>query len=197
MVFVSVVVDGILLLAFALLVHFLPDVTPDPAGLLDDPGHYLGHHFLRTVLWAIAFVMVAALLGHAWAARPLLHRIGGFGVPARIAETQQSAWWLAFHEHPGATIHVGCILHDGSSVAGILHSYSRVSAEHGDRDLTLRGEITYRAARSAAAAPLPQVNLVVLSARDIALLTVSHVRTPTPTPTPVPVPVPDPVPVSD
>jgi hypothetical protein len=74
-----------------------------------------------------------------------------------------------------------------------------VSAEHGDRDLTLRGEITYRAARSAAAAPLPQVNLVVLSARDIALLTVSYVRTPTatPTPTPVPVPVPDPAPVPD
>jgi hypothetical protein len=51
-----------------------------------------------------------------------------------------------------------------------------VSAEHGDRDLTLRGEITYRAARADATHTLPNVNLVVVSARDITLLTVTYVH---------------------
>ncbi|WP_267882948.1 DUF6338 family protein [Streptomyces bicolor] len=129
---------------------------------------------MAVVLWSATLVALAALLGHALAARPP-HRFGGGG--ARLAEAQQSAWWLAFREHPDATVHVGCILHDGSYVAGTLHSYSRASAEHGDRDLTLRGKITYRTARGGVAAALPNVNLVVLSARDIAVPTVTYVRT--------------------
>ncbi|MFI8535681.1 DUF6338 family protein [Streptomyces aquilus] len=169
-VFVSVIVDWVVLAAFAFLAHFLPRATLDPARLLDDPNRYTADHFLAVVLWSAAFLAVAALLGHALAARPP-HRPG-----RRLGEAQQSAWWLAFHEHPDATVHVGCILHDGSYVAGILHSYSRASAEHGDRDLTLRGEITYRTARGRVAAALPNVNLVVLSARDIAVLTVTYVR---------------------
>ena|SRR5215467_4724662 len=177
-VFVSVIVGWIALVAYALVARLLPDSAPSPAQLFTNPAQYTGQHFLAVVLWSASFVGFAALLGHTLAARPwrVLDRTGRFGSRARLKEAQHSAWWLAFHEHPGSTMHVGCVLHDGSYVAGILHSYSRVSAEHGDRDLTLRGEITYRAARAEATHTLPNVNLVVISARDITLLTVTYVH---------------------
>ncbi|WP_229713525.1 DUF6338 family protein, partial [Streptomyces fuscichromogenes] len=89
----------------------------------------------------------------------------------------KSAWWLLFHEHPDAVVHLGCVLTDGGYLAGRLHSFSRSPVENGDRELTLRGDITYRAPGDSTAAVLPLVNAVVISARQLAFVTVSYLPT--------------------
>lgn len=76
----------------------------------------------------------------------------------------------------GSIIYVGCQLRDGSFISGALQSHSRLSAETGDRDLLIRGEVTFRPSGSDAAAELPGVHLVIVSARDVVWTSVSYSR---------------------
>ncbi|MFE3717446.1 DUF6338 family protein [Streptomyces cyaneofuscatus] len=152
---------------------------PDLPGLLDNPTRYVIRNFPEMVLWSLAAlataVALAYVLGSRWWARRLPSRwTSRWQERSRLLEPQKSAWWLIFREHPDAVVHLGCVLEDGSYLAGQLHSFSRSPVESGDRDLTLRGDISYRAPGDSTVAVLPQVNAVVISARHLVFVTVSY-----------------------
>jgi len=182
--FVSLVVDlvTLALLKLVALTGWWP--SPGLRALALTPHGYAVGHFTVVVAWSAAALLTASALAYALGAgwwRRLLRPAWArrWDERATRLESQKSAWWLLFHEHPDADMYVGCVLEDGSYLAGTLHSYSRVPDEHGDRELTLRGDILYRAPGDDTAAVLPQVNAVAVSARRLTFLTVSYL-TPTP-----------------
>ncbi|QFZ18498.1 DUF6338 family protein [Saccharothrix syringae] len=150
----------------------VPRAAPDVGSFLRNPID----HLAEVVLWSVGFVATACVLAHL-SAVVLACRAARHPSARRLSDTQQSAWWLLFREHPDAQVFVGCTLEDGSYLAGFLHSYSRTAKEHPDRELTLRGDITHRPASSTTAAVLPDVNAVAISARRIQFLTVTYLVT--------------------
>ncbi|MGQ4401730.1 DUF6338 family protein [Streptomyces hayashii] len=177
--FVSVAIDvgvvGLLGCGSALGLWYGPDVQ----ALLDLPGQYVTRHFTQMAVWSSTALLAAAgfayVLGCRWWARYLPGAWSSrWQERARRLEPQKSAWWLLFREHPDAIVHLGCQLEDGSYLAGQLHSFSRAPVENSDRELTLRGDITYRAPGDTTAALLPRVNAVVISARQLVFVTVSY-----------------------
>jgi Family of unknown function (DUF6338) len=186
--FVGVVIDGVILLllsTFAAVTHVR---HPDMRLVLSNGKAYLAQHLGLLTVWCSVAIVAAVLLAQVVALRPwwtVIPEDWRKKLDGRIRrrEDQQSAWWLLFHEHPDAEIHVGCMMVDGSYLAGALYSYSRVSAEHENRELTIRGEILYRPPGEPDAAVLPDVNAVVISARQLAALTVSYI-VPSPSPSP-------------
>ncbi|MEU4097441.1 DUF6338 family protein [Streptomyces sp. NPDC026673] len=151
---------------------------PDLSALLDRPGPYSLRHFSELVPWAAAALVTATAvaygLGARWWVRCLPRSLASRWQSRSRRLEPKSAWWLLFHEHPDAAVHLGCVLTDGGYLAGRLHSFSRSPVESGDRELTLRGDITYRAPGDSTAAVLPLVNAVVISARQLAFVTVSY-----------------------
>jgi hypothetical protein len=99
---------------------------------------------------------------------------GSAQTPPREHEAYLSGWSLLFSEHPGARLHIGCLLDDGSYVAGRLRSFSRAAEDVEDRELTLTGPILYRASNGQTTSPLPDVGAAAVSARHLVLLTVSY-----------------------
>ncbi|CRK59347.1 hypothetical protein [Alloactinosynnema sp. L-07] len=153
---------------------------PHFSTLVTDPRGYLAQHLAEVVLWA-AGALSAAVLVAFLAASPRVGEWGGkfFGKTAeqrKRRDPQKSAWWLLFTEHPGMRVYVGCMLADGGYVAGYLHSFNTSVTESCDRELTLRGEISYRPANAADLVVLPRVNAVSVSAERIQLLTVTYVE---------------------
>ncbi|MFC8201884.1 DUF6338 family protein [Streptomyces sp. NPDC057298] len=178
-VFVSVAIDAgvIALLVSGNLLGLW--YAPDFSALLTQPGPYVNRHFSETVLWSSAALLIAVAVAYAlgcrWWARCLPNAWASrWQERSRSLEPQKSAWWLLFREHPDAVVHLGCVLEDGSYLAGQLHSFSRSPVENGDRELTLRGDISYRAPGDSDAAVLPRVNAVAISARQLVFVTVSY-----------------------
>ena len=154
--------------------------TPNLSGILLDPVQYSAANLGLVTWWLLALLglalAIAVFLGlEPWETRLPARWQGWRNERARRVRDQQSAWWLLFHEHPESTIHVGCALDDGSYIAGRLHSYSKAPVETGDRELTMSGDIFYRAPDGPDGGILPSVNAVSLSARRIVLLTVTYV----------------------
>jgi len=179
-VFVGVATDIVAVALLALATGVMSLRAPNLSHLIADPGQYSAAHLSLVAGWGVAFLVttigLAVLLGlepwerllpPAWRRWRSDH--------ARRVGDQQSSWWLLFHEHPDATIHVGCALDDGSYVSGRLHSYSKAANENGDRELALSGEIFYRAPDDPTGGVLPAVNAVSISARRLVLLTVTYV----------------------
>lgn len=178
--FVGVLIDIVVVMALVPLALALPWPFPDPGMLIEQPRGYLADHLPTVVVWSLIGLAVATALAYVLGARPWVRLVPtGWrertSAAARKGLPQQSAWWLLFREHRRAEVYVGCVLDDGSYVAGDLHSYSKVAADHPDRDLTLRGEIYYRAPGAKSGAVLPDVNAAVVSARRLMLLTVTYV----------------------
>ncbi|TVT25255.1 DUF6338 family protein [Amycolatopsis acidiphila] len=165
--FVSVIVDAVVLLLFAVVRAIVPSWAPTVRLLLRDPGRYGIDHLSSVTAWGAGLLVVAAALA-AFAAGPRLRR------RKREHEAYASAWTLLFSEHPGARIHVGCLLDDGSYATGRLRTYSRASEDGQDRDLTLTGPISYRGPGDTDAAVLPDVGAAAVSARRLTLLTVTY-----------------------
>jgi Family of unknown function (DUF6338) len=191
--FAGVAVDGIALILMVVITQLTSLPHPDPQRLILDPKTYSARHLELMALWSVAAILLAGALAYAVAPQPWRKAASGrmrtrLQDRTRRLDGQQSAWWLLFHEHPDADIYLGCILLDGSYLAGVLHSYSRVSAEHQDRELTLRGEIVYRAPGETDGAVLPDVNAVIVSARQLSVLTVSYLKPPDVAPLPNPIP---------
>ncbi|GAA5173301.1 hypothetical protein GCM10023214_55920 [Amycolatopsis dongchuanensis] len=162
--FVSVVADAVVLLLFTLVRAIFPSWTPDVRQLLREPGRYAIDNLTSVTLWALGLLAVAA--GLAAGAASLRRR--------REHAARVSAWTMLFTEHPGARIHVGCRLDDGSYVAGRLRTYSRSGDDVPDRDLTLTGPISYRAPGETTTTVLPDVGAAAVSARNLTLLTVTY-----------------------
>lgn len=179
-VFVGVAIDFGTVALLALGAGVLPLRTPNLSRLIVDPGGYSAAHLSLVAGWGVAFLVttigLAVLLAlEPWARfLPVTWRRWRSDRARRVGE-QQSSWWLLFHEHPNATIHVGCALDDGSYVSGRLHNYSKAANENGDRELALSGEIFYRPPDDPKGGVLPAVNAVSISARRLVLLTVTYV----------------------
>jgi hypothetical protein len=179
--FVGVLVDIVVVMALVPLALLLPWPSPDLPMLIEQPRGYVAAELLTVAVWSLVGLAVATALAYALGARLWARPVPASwrertSAAVRSGLPQQSAWWLLFREHPHTEVYVGCVLEDGSYVAGDLHSYSKVVAEHPDRDLTLRGDIYYRAPGAKSGAVLPHVNTAVVSARRLMLLTVTYVR---------------------
>ncbi len=181
----SIVFAGVAinLLAVATLASFAviaEPPTPSLSSVVLDPAKYSAGHLALVTWWLLAQLALALALAVLFGLVPWEKMLparwqGRHAERTRRVRDQQSAWWLLFHEHPESTIHVGCALEDGSYVAGRLHSYSKAAVENGDRELTLVGEIFYRAPGELDGLVLLSVNAVSLSAGRIVLLTVTYV----------------------
>jgi hypothetical protein len=184
--FVGVGVDVIAVLLLVLASRPLSAVAPNLHSLISDPRGYASDHYDLLAWWGAALLLLANGVGYLLAVRPwrglvLRHRPNALR-RLRATDPQQSAWWHLFHEHPENEKYVGCYLDDGMYVAGILHSYSRVADESGDRDLTLRATSEHpllcRPSGVQQAGSLADVGAVVVSARRIAMLTVTYLAAP-------------------
>ncbi|TNC26503.1 DUF6338 family protein [Amycolatopsis alkalitolerans] len=162
--FVSVVADAVVLGLFVVVRVFAPSWTPDVQQFLRDPGRYGIDHLGAVAAWSAGLLVAATVLA-LLVARPR---------SPREHEDSTSGWTQLFTGHPGARIHVGCLLDDGSYVTGRLRGYSRTAEDGRDRDLTLTGPISYRAPRETTSAVLPDVGAAAISARRLTLLTVSY-----------------------
>ena len=160
---VSVAANGVVLGLFAVLRTVFPSWTPDVGALVRAPEKYAVEHYAQLTAWSAGMLAVATAAAFA---------VGG--LRGREHQSAVSAWTLLFTAHPDAAVYVGCVLDDGSFVAGRLLSYSRSAEDVADRELTLTGPITYRAPEKTATSVLPDVGATAISARRIVLLTVSY-----------------------
>jgi hypothetical protein len=175
---IASVIVGIFCLSYLL----IPRWTPKPDDLLFDTRPYVQSHLPLVLIWtalAIALSQLAAVfLGHGHVQRVIrkVFKRKATAAGATIHESRLSAWWLAFNQYPvtEAVPYVGCQLEDGSFVSGMLHSYARLWEDSPDRDLILRAPIRFRPAKSSADKALADVGMVVVSARNIQLMTVSY-----------------------
>ncbi|MFG2049632.1 DUF6338 family protein [Micromonospora sp. NPDC048935] len=179
-IFAGIVIDFVAVALLGVVAQATSLAVPDFSRMLLGPGRYTSSHLPLVTAWSAALVgtaigcaVVASLTPWDRALPKVLRQRRDDRL--RRTQSQQSAWWLLFHEHRDADIHVGCTLDDGSYVAGRLHSYSRAPVESSDRELTLRGEILYRPAGEVDAAILHDVNAVSISARRLILMTVTYV----------------------
>ncbi|MEV6373180.1 DUF6338 family protein [Micromonospora musae] len=185
--FVGVAADGFAGLILASAWSTLPVRAPDLAALLRTPREYVIAKPWLVTGWAVGGMALACLWAYFVAARPWHRwvrpntRLGNL---RRSADPQQSSWWLLLREHSDLPKYVGCYLDDGSYVAGRLHSFSRVSDEIADRDLSLRHDpdhpLVYRPKGAQQTYPLTNIGAVAISARRIVLLTVTYRTAPAP-----------------
>jgi hypothetical protein len=178
--FVGAAVDSIALVVGALASRYGLVPPFDGAAFVRDSRGYVASHLPLTVWWLTGTVALAVLL-----AALLGFRAWRWLTPKRLRQAaderdrreapQQSAWWLLFNERPEARLHVGCVVDDGTYVSGELHSYSKAGEERENRELTLRGEISYRPPGSPDESILKDVNAVAIAASHISLLMVTYV----------------------
>ncbi|CCH29477.1 DUF6338 family protein [Actinosynnema sp. NPDC047251] len=153
----------------------LPGRAIDPGRLILDPAVYVAAHPVRVAGWAVVLLVIATAGGGVAAARRVQAAVRRSTRRSASDEPYASAWWQLFEEHVSVPIHVGCFLTDGGYLGGRLHSYSRVGKESGDRELTLRDDITYRSSGDTSSAQLLRnVGAVSVSARNIQFLTVTY-----------------------
>jgi hypothetical protein len=176
---VSIAVDVVVLAAFAGVRATQPHGTPDIGRLVRDPSAYLRESYLLVFWWSVVLLVVAVALA-AWVgsgvARRTLSRLPGVSLAAQADphESRLSAWWLLFRDQPGVRVHLGCNLVDGSFVSGWLLSYNMSADDVADRDITLAAPIHYRPPGASEADELIRTSAVVVSARQLSVLFVSH-----------------------
>lgn len=176
---VSIAVDTAVLAAFGGLRAIWPHGTPDVGRLVRDRSVYLRESYLLVFWWSVALLVVAVALA-AWvgsgAARRTLVRVPGVSLAPQADphESRLSAWWLLFRDQPGIRVHLGCNLLDGSFVSGWLLSYSMSADDIADRDITLAAPIHYRPPGATETSELARTSAVMVSARQLSVLFVSH-----------------------
>lgn len=177
--FASIAIDTLVLLLLVAASAVLPVQSIDASGFIANPQGYIAENLEVVAGWASTGFLLALLLAVAAGLRPWRRWL-----PSRWCEWtndrerryqgQQSAWWRLFHDNPDSRIYIGCTLDDSSYISGYLNSYSKVGAEHADRELTLRAPITYRPPEDLNAVQLDNVGAVAISARHIVLMTVTY-----------------------
>lgn len=174
---------GVVSAVLVLTAGALAPATVDLTALILRPRTYVAAHLSLVLCWSLVTLACACLI--AW--------IAGSGAWLRVlpgnlqdritrlgdGRDDLSSWWALFQARTDAEVHVGCLLANGDYIAGTLYSFSRRAKEDGDRDLVISGDIEYRARGATEASTLPHVNAAVVSAGNIALLTVTYLD-PTP-----------------
>jgi hypothetical protein len=184
---VSLAIDVVVLAVFAGVRAIRPHGTPDVGRLVRDPVSYLRESYLLVFWWSVALLAVAVALA-AWVgsgvARRMVSRLPGVSLAARANphESRSSAWWLLFREKRDVRVHLGCNLVDGSFVSGWLLSYNMSADDVADRDITLAAPIYYRPPGASEVDEVARTSAVIVSARQLSVLFVSHQRHTAPPP---------------
>lgn len=166
--FSSVFANFVVIALFYVFSRIFPRATPDIDSLLRTPGAYFRENYWDLLGWA-SVLLVVATVGAVLAASPKVTDL--------IRSPFLSGWKIMFaqHDKQDVDVYVGCTMSDGSYVGGYLFSSSRLSDDSPDRDITLTGEISYRAAGAEEQVVLPDTGGVILSARNIMMMTVSYI----------------------
>jgi Family of unknown function (DUF6338) len=175
LVLVGIVADTVCLLLFFLVQAIEPDIL-DVTAFLRDPGGYAAVHYVRLTLLIVGLLGIAAAGAAVAAAKPVRRLAGALRGRPAAGEHQAylSAWWLLFTANPDSRVHVGCLLDDGSYVAGMLRSFNQAGDDVQDRELTLSGSISYRAPGAPQTTELPGVGAAAVNARRLQLIMVSY-----------------------
>ncbi len=175
LVLVSIVADMVCLLLFFLVQAIASDIL-DVTAFLRDPGGYAAVHYVRLTLLTVVLLGIATAGAAVAAAKPVRRVAGALRGRPAVGEHQAylSAWWLLFTANPDSRIHVGCLLDDGSYVAGMLRSFNQAGDDVQDRELTLTGPISYRAPGAPQTTELPGVGAAAVNARRLQLIMVSY-----------------------
>jgi Family of unknown function (DUF6338) len=143
-----------------------PAGTPDVGALVRDPASAVRAGYASLTLWAVGLVASASLVALVAAAVNLPARIGGLVrrmrwlawlvVPPTEGITPSAVWWnLLYARYPAASVHVGCVLDDGSYVDGWLSEFDPSPVASPDRELVLATPIRYRPPGADAGYQLP------------------------------------------
>jgi hypothetical protein len=157
--------------------------TINVRALLRDPVPFAREHHVHLAWWAFGLLLFATVL--AWAAAdPRIVRWSQnveSKAPVRWITgkqstdiTEVSTWWRAFSEQKktsGKTI-VGVLQDNESYVQGTLLSWSTGTVDYDKRELILTAPLTYVTADGATHDP--QVHMIVIAARNIVRLDVTH-----------------------
>ncbi|WP_435583452.1 DUF6338 family protein [Amycolatopsis thermoflava] len=140
--------------------------------LTDLPGYWREHPVLLAG-WAVGLLAASTALAFA-ATVPGLRRRTRWITGEYPHMSAVSAWWVVFEQRdPTARKHVGCMLDDGSYVAGNLVSFNNDASDTSDRDLILGAPINYRAPGDDELVPYP-ASAVCISARRIVSMFVTY-----------------------
>lgn len=152
--------------------------------LVREPGKYWQARPGLLAGWVLVLLLVACAVAYA----ATIPRVREWRIPRKVLgryphESTMSAWWRLFEETaphiPPERRHVGCILEDGSYIAGRLGSFNRSADDLGDRDLILLRPIEYRAKGTTNVVAYP-AGAACISARRIAVMFVSYLNPPRP-----------------
>ena len=186
---VSVVANLTVLVVFSLIRAVIPAHTPNAGDLISTPARYFAARPGYVGLWALGAFALAVVLAAA-VATPKAHAWGVGLIPKAVSEAQpfKSSWTELFQIDPEARMYVGCVLDDGSYVAGPLYGWSTDADDGPDREITLTGDIYYRASGRDQGGVLPNVGAMAISARHIVTLSVTYLDPNQPPAPPAPVP---------
>jgi hypothetical protein len=185
-VFVSAACLVVALLGFALLRAIWPSATTDVGELIRHPDRFFRQHYVEVFLWALGIILFASGVGALLAWR----------LPSPERAHFESAWhelfvvgWLnAYSDEPKAKmwkrlvsrqrrrpgpVFVGCELHDGSYISGVLNSFSTEVEETEDREISLVAPISYRPGGADEAQKL-EVGTISVSARQLKFVAASY-----------------------
>ena len=171
----SVTTEVIVLAMFAVARWLLPSRTPDVGALIHDGNAYIADNYRSLGTWALCMLTLAVVFAYFATVpgmRRLLKRIPVVG--SYPHDSTVSAWWIMFEKWPqGRNVEVGCILDDGSYVAGFLGSFNNSADDSPDRDLVLKAPIQYRPPGASEPIPHP-VSAVNIPASRIVSMFVNY-----------------------
>jgi hypothetical protein len=205
----SVTTEVIVLALFALARWILPSRTPDVGGLIHGGNAYITGHYRSLAVWTLCMLALAVALAYfvtvpgvrrfpkrllalvLWplgkiqrvdSLRKSLEVIGGYPHNSAV-----SAWWIMFEKWPlGRKVKVGCVLDDGSYVAGLLGAFNNSADDSSERDLALRAPIQYRPPGATEPIPYSTASAVSIPASRIVTMFVGYIGEDTTSPSPTP-----------
>lgn len=161
----------------------IPEHALDPATLISKPQQYIAANLTQFSLWLWAFVVAATIVAF----------VGGLIANKfrKIHPSSHSAWGVLFDrdsswvtgkqpsrkdaaDNRNETVHISCLLDDGTWITGYYGTANTRSEEIVDRDLVLQAPIKCRFPNETETTLFPS-SAVCISARRITSMFVSYI----------------------
>jgi hypothetical protein len=171
----SITSELVVLVIFAGIRTLWPSITPDVGSLVRQGGGYLrGGQYRSIAIWGLGLLTAAVVLAYL-ATEPRLRRRLEWLTGTYPHDSTVSAWWILFERWPqGRDVQVACMLDDGSAFRGEFGSFNTSADDSPDRELILKGPISYRPPGEAAIEVPLDVSAVCCSARRIVSLLIAY-----------------------
>jgi ribosomal protein L12E/L44/L45/RPP1/RPP2 len=175
----SITSELVILALFTFVRWLRPTWTPNVGALIHGGSDYAADHYQSLTTYGLFMLVLAVLIAYL-ATVPRVRRSRLLKIMPIVRsyphESTVSAWWMMFEEWKlGRDVKVGCILDDGSYVAGILKSFNNSADDSPDRDLVLEAPILYRPPGAADAMP-HRVSAVGIPASKIVSMFVGYIN---------------------